>query len=116
LGNLGNLGDLAHHLPTDPTQALSTVQGVVGEVTGGLGTSLPTGPLAGLTSGHLDPSTATHALGTAQSAVGAVASHSAVTDVTTSTGAGNLLGSLDHADVGTDLGHVTSDLHLPSLF
>ncbi|HEX4701976.1 MAG TPA: IniB N-terminal domain-containing protein [Pseudonocardiaceae bacterium] len=116
LANLGNLGGLGSHLPslTDPTHALSTVQGVVGEVTGGLTSNLPTGALGDL--GHLPAVDPTHALGAVQSVVGEVASHSAVADVTGSTGAGNLLGTLDHTDVGSTLSHATSDLHLPSLF
>jgi hypothetical protein len=115
LANVGNLGNVAGaHLPAlDPTHALSSVQGVVGDVTGNLGSVLPTGALGSL--GHLDPSTATHALSTVQGVVGGVASHSAVTDVT-GAGTGNPLGVLDHTDVGSEVGHLTSDLHLPSLF
>ena len=112
------VGDLAGHLPVaDATHGLSSVQGVVEHVTGSLGT----GGLSDVTSHITDP---THALqstlstvqGTVTDTVGNVASHSAVSDVTSSTGAGSLLGSGDHTDVAGDLGHVTSDLHLPSLF
>ncbi|HEY3605867.1 MAG TPA: IniB N-terminal domain-containing protein [Pseudonocardiaceae bacterium] len=112
MANVGNLGNLVGgHLPAlDPTQALSTVQGVVGDVTGNLGSQLPTGALGSL--GHLDPSAATHALSTVQGVVGNVASHSAVTDVT-GAGTGSPLGALDHVDVGSELSHVTSELHLP---
>jgi hypothetical protein len=117
VGNLANVGNLTSHLPSlDPTHALSSVQGVVGEVTGSLGgltSQLPTGALGSV--GHLDTSAATHALSTVQGVVGNVATHSAVTDIT-GAGTGNPLGVLDHTDVGAELGHVTSDLHLPSLF
>jgi hypothetical protein len=106
---LGNVAGLGSHLPSlDPSHALSSVQGVVGSVTG----HLPTGSLGDL-SHTVDP---THALNTVQGAVGDVTSHSPLADVTGTTGAGNLLGSVDHTDVGSDLSHVTSDLHLPSLF
>jgi hypothetical protein len=108
------IGDVAGHLPiADATHGLSSVQGVVDHVTGTLGT----GSLSDVTSHVTDP---THALqstlSTVTDTVGNVASHSAVSDVTSSTGAGGLLGSGDHTDVAGDLGHVTSDLHLPSLF
>jgi hypothetical protein len=111
------LGDVTGgHLPLDPTHALGSVQGVVSQVTGELGTHLPTGALSDVT-GHLDPTQASHAVtSVVQSTVGDVASHSAVSDVTSTTGAGSLLGSVDHNDVTSDLGHVASDLHLPSLF
>jgi hypothetical protein len=117
VGNLANVGGLGGHLPAlDPTQALSTVQGLVGDVTGNLGSQLPTGALGSVGNlGHLDPSAATHALSTVQGVVSNVATHSAVTDVT-GAGTGNPLGVLDHTDVGSEVGHLTSDLHLPSLF
>ena len=119
---LHGITDLGSHLPLDPTQAIDTVQGVLGNVTG----QLPTGNLPGLGDlGHVtatlgDPS---HALGTVTNTlsgvtgeVSGVASHSAVSDVLGSGGAGNLLGSLDHAtDVTGDLSHITNDLHLPGL-
>jgi hypothetical protein len=115
VGNLANVGGLGSHA-LDPSQALSTVQGLVGDVTGNLGSQLPTGALGSVGNlGHLDPTAATHALSTVQSVVGNVATHSAVTDVT-GAGTGNPLGALDHTDVGTEVGHLTSDLHLPSLF
>lgn len=131
---LQGLTDLGSHLPAlDPTQAIDTVQGVVGNLT----SQLPTGSLPGLgdlshvTSTLGDPS---HALGTVEStlsgvtggltggasasgdASGSVASHSAVSDVLGSGGAGNLLGSLGHVtDVTGELSHLTSDMHLPGL-
>jgi hypothetical protein len=112
------IGDVAGHLPVaDATHGLGSVQGVVDQVTGTLGT----GSLSEVTSHVTDP---THALqstlstvqSTVTDTVGNVASHSAVSDVTSSTGAGSLLGSGEHTDVVGGLGHVTSDLHLPSLF
>ncbi|HEX4725272.1 MAG TPA: IniB N-terminal domain-containing protein [Pseudonocardiaceae bacterium] len=114
-GGLGNVGGLGGHLPAlDPSHAMSTVQGVVGNLTG----NLPTGGLGNLgnlgdLSHTVDPS---HAVSTVQGVVGDVTSHSPVSDITGTTGAGNLLGSVDHVDAGSDLSHVTSDLHLPSLF
>jgi len=118
---LPGVGDLGSHLPLDPTQAIDTLQGVVGQVT----SQLPTGNLPGLgdlshvTSTLGDPS---HALGTVESTlsgvtgeVSNVTSHSAVSDVLGSGGAGNLLGGLDHAtDVTGDLSHITDHL-LPGL-
>jgi len=120
LTNAGNLGNLTSHLPAlDPSHALSTVQGVVGNVTGdvlgNLTSNLPTGALGDL--GHVDTSPATHALSSVQGVVSDVTSHSPVADITSTTGVGNLLGTVDHAtDVGSDLSHVTNDLHLPGLF
>ncbi|HEX5403382.1 MAG TPA: IniB N-terminal domain-containing protein [Pseudonocardiaceae bacterium] len=128
----GPLGNLTSHLPVaDATHGLSSVQGVVDQVTGGLTGQLGTGALSSVTGG-LDAGSATHAVqstvssvqstvtdtvhSTVSDTVGSVASHSAVSDVTSTTGAGSLLGSADHTDVVGDLGHVTNDLHLPSLF
>jgi hypothetical protein len=117
----GPLGDVSGHLPlTDPTHALSSVHGVVEQVTGSLNTGSLTS-VSGVTSHLTDP---THALqstvsavqGVVSDTVGNVASHSALSDVTSTTGAGSLLGSGDHTDVTGELGHVASDLHLPSLF
>jgi hypothetical protein len=117
------VGDVTGQLQgLDPTHALSSVQGVVTQVTGDLGTHLPTGAITDLTSHvpSLDPTQAAHTLqagaAAVQSTVGDIASHSAVADVTSTTGAGSALGSVDHNDVTSDLGHVASDLHLPSLF
>jgi hypothetical protein len=118
----GPLGDVTSHLPAaDPTHALSSVQGVVDQVTGSLGSQLPTGALSDVTSHVTDPthavqSTVTSLQGAVSDTVGNVASHSAVSDITGSTGTGSALGSGDHTDVTGDLGHVASDLHLPSLF
>lgn len=119
------LGSAASHLPTgELSHALAPVQGVVDQVTGSVGAD-PTHAVSGVvddvTGSVSDP---THAVsgavstveGTVSDTVGSVASHSAVSDVTGSTGAGSLLGSTDHGDVTGDLSHVTSDLHLPSLF
>jgi hypothetical protein len=122
--HLPGVGDLGSHLPLDPTQALDTVQGVVGNVTsqlptGALGSLPGVGDLSHVTS-SLDPS---HALGTVANTlsgvtgeVSSVTSHSPVGDVLGGGGAGDLLGSLDHAtDVTGDLSHLTNDLHLPGL-
>jgi hypothetical protein len=118
-----DLSGVTGHLPAlDPTHALGSVQGVVSQVTGDLGTHLPTSAVTDLTSHvpSLDPTQATHAVqnvtATVQSTVSDVASHSSVSDITSTTGAGSVLGSVDHNDVTSDLGHVASDLHLPSLF
>ncbi|HEY0807999.1 MAG TPA: hypothetical protein VGD84_23230, partial [Pseudonocardiaceae bacterium] len=111
------LSGVTSHLPAlDPSHTLGMVQGVVGNVTGNITSHLPsgvlpTGALGDL--GHLDTSAATHALSTVTGVVGDVTSHSPVADVT---GAGGLLGSVGHTDVGSELSHVTSDLHLPGLF
>jgi hypothetical protein len=111
------LSGVTSHLPAlDPTHAVGMVQGVVGNVTGQVTSHLPsgllpTGALGDL--GHLDTSAATHALSTVTGIVGQVTSNSPVSDITSSTGAGNLLGSVDHTDIGSTLSHVTSDLHLP---
>jgi hypothetical protein len=132
----GPVGQMTSHLPTsDATHALGSVQGVVDHVTGGLTGQLPTGALSSVTGGlhstgvtHSVQSTVTSVQntvthnvtdsvhGAVSDTVGSVASHSAVSDVTSSTGAGSLLGSAEHTDVAGDLGHVASDLHLPSLF
>lgn len=116
-GSMQSVAGLGNHLPSlDPSHALSTVQGVVGNVT----SSLPgVGDLSHVTS-SLDPS---HALNTVTSTLSGVTgevsgatSHSPVSDVLGNAGAGNLLGGLDHTvDVGSDLSHITNDLHLPGL-
>jgi hypothetical protein len=116
----GPLGDVSGQLPVDPTHALSTVHGVVDQVTGSLGTG-SLGSITDVTSHLTDPthalqSTVTSVQSVVSDTVGNVASHSAVSDVTSTTGAGSLLGSGDHTDVTGELGHVASDLHLPSLF
>jgi hypothetical protein len=107
------------HLPVgEATQALSPVQGVVGQVTGSLGG----GALSGLTS-HLDPSQATHvvtgALGSVTSTVSgtvdSVTSHSPLTGVTDSGSVSASATASDHAGLVGDLGHVTDILHLPGL-
>ncbi|HEX5117350.1 MAG TPA: IniB N-terminal domain-containing protein [Pseudonocardiaceae bacterium] len=123
----GPLGGVAGNLPTsDVTHALGPVQGVLGQVTGsvadptqalGTVTHDVTGTLSDPTHALTDPTSAVSTVqSTVSDTVGSVASHSAVSDVTGSTGAGSLLGSADHGDVTGDLSHVTSDLHLPSLF
>jgi hypothetical protein len=119
----GPVGNMTSHLPVgDMAHGVDPVSGVVGQVTDTVGGHLPDGGgLSGVTSAVSDPTHAVQStLSTVQSTVsdtvGHVASHSAVSDVTSSTGAGNLLGSGDHTDVTGDLSHVTSDLHLPSLF
>ncbi|HEX3647835.1 MAG TPA: IniB N-terminal domain-containing protein, partial [Pseudonocardiaceae bacterium] len=100
----GPLGSVAGSLPTDGlTHALGPVQGVVDQVTGSVGdpTHAVSGVVGDVTGSVSDP---THALsgvsdavstvqGTVSDTVGSVASHSAVSDVTGSTGAGSLLGS-----------------------
>ena len=115
VGDLGSVGSLAG---ADPTHALGTVQGVVDQVTGGVTSHLPgAGALSSVTGAVSDP---THALqstvSTVQGTVGSVASHSAVSDITSTAGAGNVAGTVEHDGLTGTLDHVTSDLHLPSLF
>src|SRR6266568_1495908 len=100
-GSLANPAELTQALsnPGAAPHALSTVQGVVGNVTGdvlgNLTSNLPTGALGDL--GHVDTSPATHALSSVQGVVSDVTSHSPVADITSTTGVGNLLGTVDHA-------------------
>lgn len=120
----GPLGGVAAQLPTgEVSHALAPVQGVLDQVTGSVGdpthaVSGVVGDVAGSVSDptHVVSGAVSTVEGTVSDTVGSVASHSAVSDVTGSTGAGSLLGSADHGDVTGDLSHVTSDLHLPSLF
>lgn len=123
----GPLAAVTNTLPTgDVSHALSPVTGIVDQVTG----QLNGGALSDVTGSLTDPghavstveSTLSSVQGTVQSTVsdsgvGSVASHSVVSDVTGSTGLGNLLGSgTDHDTTGLtgDLSHVTHDL-LPGL-
>ncbi|HEX3588698.1 MAG TPA: IniB N-terminal domain-containing protein [Pseudonocardiaceae bacterium] len=121
LGSIGNLGDLGS-AASDPTHALSSVQGVVDQVTGGVTSHLPgAGDLSSVTGAVSDPthavqSTVSTVQGAVSDTVGSVASHSAVSDITSTTGAGNVVGSTEHDGAAGALDHVTSDLHLPSLF
>jgi hypothetical protein len=121
------LSGVTSHLPVgDPAQAVGTVQGVVSQVTGTLGS---TGALSGIT-GHLD---ATHVVTGAVSDVtgtvsgsldatasasastdGSVASQSVVGNVTGITGAAGSVTTATHA-VTSDLNHVTDALHVPGL-
>lgn len=124
----GPLGEAASQLPTgEVAHALDPVQGIVGQVTAPLTGSAadPTQALSSVThevthdvtSTVSDPTNAvSNVENTVSDTVGSVASHSSVSDVTGSSATGGLLGSVDHGDVTGELSHVTSDLHLPSLF
>ncbi|HKN98174.1 MAG TPA: IniB N-terminal domain-containing protein [Pseudonocardiaceae bacterium] len=120
----GPLGDVANQLPTgDVSHALGPVQGIVDQVTAPLTGSAADPSQAVNTVTHTVTGTVadpTHGVSTVENSVsdtvGSVASHSAVSDVTGSSATGGLLGAVDHGDVTGELSHVTSDLHLPSLF